>query len=126
MNSLRAEVNKFVMDSYGNSPEFLWEGDFDTAVFRHNTTKKWYGIIMKVKKSRLGLEGEGEVEILNVKADPLLIDLMVREDGIYRAYHMNKRTWVSISLMGEVGLDKICGLLDESYKMTAPKNKKNG
>ena len=37
----RQQLFGFVKKEYGTVPEYLWEGDFDTAVFRHIDSKKW-------------------------------------------------------------------------------------
>lgn len=123
--SLREEIIVHANDEYGVSPEYLWEGDFETAVLRHSDTKKWFAIIMNVKRSRLGLEGEGSADIMNVKCDPLLIDILVQRTGFMRAYHMNKQLWISVSLMGEVDKNEIFDLLNASYTMTKKKPKKS-
>ena len=120
----RQKIFDFVAEEYGVQPEYLWEGDFDTAVFRHTDTKKWFGIIMKVKRSTLGLEGDGFVDVLNVKCDPLLVDILVQNDGYLRAYHMNKRLWISVLPDGGVDFGEICELIDNSFEMTKKKTSK--
>lgn len=114
----RQKIIDFVAGEYGVQPEYLWEGDFDSAVFRHKDSKKWFGIIMKVKRSALGLEGDGFADVLNVKCDPLLVDILVQKEGYLRAYHMNKRLWVSVLPDSGVGFGEICGLIDQSFEMT--------
>ena len=121
-SSRRQEIFDFVKGEYGVSPEYLWEGDFDTAVFRHTDSKKWFGIIMTVKKSSLGIVSEGSVEVLNVKCEPLLVDMLTQNKGYLRAYHMNKRLWISI-LIEDVALDEIKGMIDESFRLTDKKKK---
>lgn len=57
-------------------PDYPW-GD-ENAVLRHTGNKKWYGLIMEVRRDRIGLQCDGTIDILNVKCDPILI-------GSYRA-----------------------------------------
>lgn len=64
------------------------------------------------------------VEAINVKADTMLIDSLVNEPGFYRAYHMNKRYWISILLDGSVSDETIKGLIEESYLKTCINIKK--
>ena len=120
----RERIITFVKNEYGVAPEYLWEGDFDTAVFRHKDTKKWFGIIMKVGKKHLGLEGEGSADVMNVKCDPLLVDILVHKQGFMRAYHMNKRLWVSILPDAATDFGEVCGLIDQSFALTDKKRKK--
>lgn len=122
--SRREEIISFIKKEYSVSPEYLFEGDFDTAVFRHNNTKKWFGIIMKVKFSTLGIEGEGTVDVMNVKCDPLLVDILVQRESFMRAYHMNKRLWVSILIDSEIEEGEIFELIEQSFQLTDKKQKR--
>ena len=122
--SRREEIISFIKKEYSVSPEYLFEGDFDTAVFRHNDTKKWFGIIMKVKCSTLGIEGEGTVDVMNVKCDPLLVDILVQRESFLRAYHMNKRLWVSILIDSEIEEGEIFELIEQSFQLTDKKQKR--
>lgn len=121
--SRRETIISFMKKEYSVSPEYLFEGDFDTAVFRHNDTKKWFGIIMKVKRSTLGIKGEGTADVMNVKCDPLLVDILVQRESFLRAYHMNKRLWVSILIDSEIEDGEIFGLIEQSFKLTDKKSK---
>lgn len=59
---------------------------------------------MEVGRDKLGLPGDGEVDILNVKSDPMLIGSYRTQKGFFPAYHMNKENWISILLdQPEVG-----------------------
>ncbi|SEK55254.1 MmcQ/YjbR family DNA-binding protein [Ruminococcus albus] len=122
--SRRETIISFIKKEYSVLPEYLFEGDFDTAVFRHNDTKKWFGIIMKVKRSTLGIKGEGTVDVMNVKCDPLLVDILVQRESFLRAYHMNKRLWVSILIDSEIDDGEIFGLIEQSFQLTDKKPKK--
>lgn len=124
MISRRETVIAHIKSEYSVSPEYLFEGDFDTAVFRHNDTKKWFGIIMKVKCSTLGIEGEGTVDVMNVKCDPLLVDILVQRVSFLRAYHMNKRLWVSILIDSDIEEGEIFGLIEQSFRLTDKKQKR--
>lgn len=124
MISRRESVIAHIKSEYSVSPEYLFEGDFDTAVFRHNDTKKWFGIIMKVKCSTLGIEGEGTVDVMNVKCDPLLVDILVQREDFMRAYHMNKRLWVSILIDSEIEEGEIFELIEQSFQLTDKKQKR--
>ena len=80
---------------------------------------------MNVRRNKLGLDGEEKVDILNVKlSDPLLVDMLVRQAGYLRGYHISRGNWVSILLDGTVLFDDICGWLNESFMTTASKQKK--
>ena len=63
---------------------------FEVPVMRHPDTRKWFAIIMDVPKDKLGLTGQQRVDVINVKlSDPLLVDVVTRQDGYFKGYHFN-------------------------------------
>ena len=57
----RQEVFGLVRKKYGTEPDYPW-GDWN-AVLRHKDTGKWYGVILEVKGSRIGLGDERIVDV---------------------------------------------------------------
>lgn len=121
--SVRNEVLRFAAQQYGTEAEYLWARTPDTAVLRHRDNKKWYGIIMDIPRSRLGLPSDEIVDVLNVKCDSMMISSLCMEQGFFPGYHMNHDKWLSILLDGTVELEMIFSLLDMSYELTASKKK---
>ncbi len=119
------QLQKFIYDAYGTSPEYPWEKSPDSMVFRHSDNRKWFALVMNISKDKLGLQKNGPIDIINVKCDPLMIGSLQNETGIYPAYHMNKANWITIALDGSVSDEKIKFLLDMSYTLTAKKQKNN-
>lgn len=120
MGSLREDVFQYVKKKYRSEIEYLWLRDPNSAIFRHRDNQKWYGVVMGIPRSKLGLNGDEPVDVLNVKlGSPLLVDLLVREDGFFHGYHMNHSNWVSILLDGSVPLDEVCAWIDRSFLVTA-------
>lgn len=118
----RQELFEFVKQKYGTVPEYPWN-DWN-AVLRHSDNRKWYGVILEVGRDKIGLPGAGDVDVLNVKCDPILIGSYRTQYGFFPAYHMNKEKWLSI-LLGEPKLDDtIKELLALSFELTAPKKGK--
>lgn len=118
----RQELFSLVKEQYKTEAEYPWH-DWN-AVLRHADNGKWYGVVLEVKKDKLGLIGEGEVDVLNVKSDPVMIGICRNMDGFFPAYHMNKEHWVSI-LLDRPELDEsIKNMLQISYELTS-KNRKN-
>ena len=120
---MREKVLKWAQDTYGTLPESLWAKTPEDVVLRHESNKKWYAILMKVRRSVLGSESDDIVDIINVKCDTLQIDLLSQQQGFYHGYHMNKNHWLTILLDGTVPLEAVCGLIEQSFEMTAPKLK---
>lgn len=125
MGSLRKDIFTYVLDKYGVEPDYPWMKDPDSGVLRHLNTRKWFGIVLAAPKSYLGTGVEGYEDVINMKCDPMLIDMLIQNKGYYRAYHMNKQQWISIRLDGSVPLEKICNLLDLSFELTETKSKKS-
>lgn len=124
-NSLRDDIFAYVKKKYGTKPEYLWARFPEYAVLRHEDNRKWYGIIMNIPYRKLDRAKSGQVDILNVKLDDvLLVDLLTRQEGYYTGYHLKKGNWLSVALDGTVDLKAVCDLIDTSYRVTASKQKR--
>ena len=121
----REKIFAIAMKKYGTEPEYLWLSSPYNAVLRHTDNKKWYAILMKVSRSKLGLSGDETVDILDIKCDPLMSGSLLMENGIFPGYHMHKGNWLTVLLDGTVGLKKIEWLLDLSYGLTASKKSRS-
>lgn len=119
--SLRNDVLKLAQKQYGTAPDYLWMKDPKSAVLRHTDSKKWYAVLMEIPKKRLGLPGEGSVDILNLKADPIMSGSLLLQQGILPGYNMHKGSWITVLLDGTVEWDLIVSLLDMSFETTAKK-----
>lgn len=120
----RKELEKYIEETYGISGEYPFENDSETCVFRHFQNKKWFAIIINLPKRRLGIDEDGNVDIVNTKCDFILINSMLSEDGFHPAYHMNKTHWITSRLDGSVEGQRIKDLIDISFNMTNIKIKK--
>ena len=94
----REEIFEYVKNQYGTVPEYLWETSPKSAVLRHKNGK-WYAVLMQVEKSRLGLEEESMVDIINVKCEPDMVGLLTQTYGFLSGYHMNKKYWITMCWM---------------------------
>lgn len=112
----REEIYEYVKKQYGTVPEYLWKESLESAVLRH-PNGKWYAVLMQVEKSRLGLEGDTKVDILDVKCDADMVGLLTQTYGFLPGYHMNKKYWITMLLDGTVSEAKILDFLDMSYDL---------
>lgn len=120
VNDQSNRLANLILKKYSDSPEFLFNDD-TTGVFRNKNNKKWYGIILNVDYKKF-YKKDGKVDIINIKLNPNKIDNLINEKGFFRAFHMNKKSWVSIILDDTVKDEKIMKLIDESYNYTVDTN----
>ena len=76
----KEEIFEYVQQQYGTLPEYLWSKLPDSAVLRHKNGK-WYAVLMRVEKSKLGLDGDGAVDVLDVKCDPEMTGMIIQTYG---------------------------------------------
>ena len=108
-----------VQEKYGNQLEYLWEKSPDTAVLRHEGNQKWYAVLMKISWDKLEKVREGQVEAVNLKHDQVA-DLLSHK-GIYPAFHMNKRYWISVALDDTLSDEEVLKLIERSWNLTIKK-----
>lgn len=118
MNTLRREVLEYVSDNYGTVPDSPWKSAPLHQVLRHRSSKKWYGLIMRLKCRTLGINRDGEIDVINLKCEPLAAEILVKEGRAMPAYHMNKQKWITVLLDGSADMGFISNLIDESYELT--------
>ena len=108
-----------VQEKYGNQLEYLWEKSPDTAVLRHEDNQKWYAVLMRISWDKLEKGREGLVEAVNLKHNQVS-DLLVKK-GIYPAFHMNKRYWISVPLDDSLSDEEALELIEKSWNLTLKK-----
>lgn len=110
------EITSYIKRKYKVNPEFLWDKSSGNGVFRNKYNKKWFGIILNVSKDKLDSKyKQEEIEVINLKLDEAMIKELVKIDGFYKAYHMNKKSWISIILDNTLDNEIIYSLIDQSY-----------
>lgn len=113
-------ITNKIKEIFNDNPEFLWD-DNSTGVFRNSKNKKWYGIIMNINKEKLDGENK-DIEVLNLKISPQKIEKLIEKEGFYKAYHMNKKYWITIVLDDTIKDEIIIELINESYGYTKETN----
>ena len=114
----RQAFTSYLTDTYGTAGEYLFAKYPNFLVFRHQGSNKWFAVIMDIPRKNLGLPGEGEISVVNLKCDTRLIGSFREEPGIFPGWHMNKAHWLSVALDGSVEDEKIRFLVDMSYELT--------
>ena len=100
---------------YESHLEFLWEKFPKDAIYRNKDTNKWFALLVALDKSKIGLEGEGEIEIVVMKHDDA--SSVIDGDVILEGYHMNKKYWITVPLDDRISDEKLFKLVEISYNL---------
>ena len=120
----KQEFLEYCLDTYGISPNYPFDEDFETAVLRHADNRKWYAIVMKVSRRKLGFDRDEVIDVVNLKLPTEMFGSFGATDGVYPAYHMNKLHWISI-LLPDASDDIVQFLANVSFEATKSSKKKS-
>ncbi len=112
------EITRLIQEKYGDNPEFLWDKFKGYGVFKNPDNNKWYGIIMNIDRSKTDKTKKGEIEIINIKLNENKITELLKREGFYPAWHMNKKSWITIILDKTLSNDEIMEYIEESRNYT--------
>lgn len=90
-----------ILADFQVTPDFPWKDSSryqSYGAFRHSSNRKWFA--------------------LNIKIRPEEADALHAVPGIYPAYHMNHRLWISVVLDDTLPDEKIMSLVQTSYQLT--------
>ncbi len=107
----------YCLDTYGTSPDYPFDEDFETAVLRHTGNRKWYAIMMRVSRRKFGIDSDEVIEVVNLKLPIEMFGSFGKADGVYPAYHMNKLHWISV-LLPDAPNDVVEFLTNASFEAT--------
>ena len=115
---------EYCLTTYGTSPDYPFDEDFETVVLRHADNRKWYALVMKVSRRKFGFESDEVIDVVNLKLPTEMFGSFGAADGVYPAYHMNKLHWISV-LLPDVPDDVAQFLVNVSFEATKSKTKLN-
>ena len=118
-------TDRFVTETFGASPEFLWARFPGYGVYRVPGGEKWFAFIGPVARNKVDRSSEDarEIEVLNLKAGPDGAEPLLARPGIYPAYHMNKKTWFSVILDDALPDEAVFGLIRASFRAVSEKER---
>ena len=122
----QAELARYARETWGTEAEHLFSETPETYILRHRENRKWYAVVMSVPRSKLGLEGEDPVFLLDVTCGPLLSGSYLGKPGVVPAWHMNKTHWIGVLLDGSAEEETVRELLEISYRLPAGRRKERG
>ena len=113
----KQEFLEYCLDTYGTSPDYPFDADFETAVLRHTDNRKWYAIVMRVSRRKFGFDSDEVIDVVNLKLPIEIFGSFGAADGVYPAYHMNKLHWISV-LLPDAPDDVVRFLVNVSFEAT--------
>ena len=116
----KKDLFNYCKESYGTSPDYPFENDFETAVLRHSDSRKWYAIVMNVSRRKFGFDSDEMISVVNLKLPTEMFGSFSTLDGVYPAYHMNKLHWISV-LLPDASDDVVEFLVGVSFRATSKK-----
>lgn len=124
------EVIKLIKEKYNDFPQYIFKGYPNFAVFKRESGK-WYGIIMSIEvKTLLKVKGlsatitdkllrypRKTIEIINLHINKTALIELLNKTNYLPAYHMNKKSWVSIILDSDLEIGSFLPDLEVSYSL---------
>ena len=120
----KQQLLEYCLNTYGTSPDYPFDEDFETAVLRHADNRKWYAIVMRVSRRKFGFDSDEVIDVVNLKQPTEIFGSFGATDGVYPAYHMNKLHWISV-LLPDAPDDVVQFLVNVSFEATKVPKKKS-
>ena len=119
----KQEFFELCSSSYFTLPDYPFDEDFETAVFRHSDNRKWFALSMQVSRRKFGFDSDEVIDVVNLKLPTEMFGSFGAVDGVYPAYHMNKLHWISV-LLPDAADDLIEFRVNASHEATKDKKKR--
>ncbi len=109
------KVIQFIQQQYAIQLEYLWAKFPRNAIARRQDNNKWFAALLTVEKGKLGLQGEGIIEVLDLKMRPENKERLIDNNRYFPGYHMNKNHWFTVCLDGRLKDEEIMEKIADSY-----------
>ena len=116
-NDLKDDYIDWIKTQFGAEPDFPWPDDAPYSFVFRCPNEKWFALIMKIKYRQLGLTGDEEVWVVNMKASQHEIPNLIDKKSIFPAWHMNKKHWITVLLTAVTDFNKLCELTQKSWEL---------
>ena len=120
---LTKDLLLFAEERYHEACEYLWERYPDCGVLRRADNRKWYAVIMTVAGNKVGLSTDNLVEIVDLRAEGEVVNSLVDKRGFAPAWHMHKKSWITVLLDGSVEFSEVAKMVENSRSLAAKKSK---
>lgn len=114
------ELIDYVRLTYARELEFLWGDKFpDNAVWRRPDSQKWFALMFRISRRKLGLDSDEVVEAIDLRMRPEEMPSALDGRSILPGWHLNKKTWCAIILDSSLPTPEICRRIDSSFSLAA-------
>ena len=116
-NDLKDDYIAWIKSKFGAEPDYPWPDDAPYSFVFRCPNEKWFALVMRIKYRQLGLTGDENIWVVNMKAEQDTISNLVDRKSIFPAWHMNKKHWITVLLTAVTDFDKLCELTEKSYEL---------
>ncbi len=117
-------IANLIIKKYKCNIDYPWAECNSHGVFRNLDNNKWFALLMNIDKSKIDKTKKGEIEVVNLKLDENEIKNLIKQEGFYPAYHMNKKSWITVILDDTLPDETIMNYIDKSHNLTKSKKHK--
>ena len=116
-NDLKDDYIAWIKTNLAAEPDYPWPDDAPYSFVFRCPNEKWFALVMRIKYRQLGLTGDEDVWVVNMKASQDEIPNLIDKKSIFPAWHMNKKHWITVLLTAATDFEKLCGLTQKSYEL---------
>ena len=114
---LKDDYIAWIKTQFDAEPDFPWPDDAPYSFVLRCPNEKWFALVMRIKYRQLGLTGDEEVWVVNMKASQDEIPNLIDKKSIFPAWHMNKKHWITVLLTAATDFNKLCELTQKSWEL---------
>lgn len=124
--NIKEKLIQYISQKYQAKVERPWEKYPNYVTFKTPYSDKWFAIMMDIEQTKLDNSNQHHiVNVMNVKQDPNDIPSIIDNTHYFSAYHMSKKSWISIVLDQTIHLDELYALIDKSFQLVEKVKKNN-
>lgn len=116
-SDLKDDYIAWIKTQFGAEPDYPWPDDAPYSFVFRCPNEKWFALVMRIKYRQLGLTGDEEVWVVNMKASQDEIPNLIDKKSIFPAWHMNKKHWITVLLTAVTDFEKLCELTQKSWEL---------
>ena len=118
-SDLKDDYIAWIKTQFGAEPDYPWPDDAPWSFVFRCPNEKWFALVMRIKYRQLGLTGDEEVWVVNMKASQDEIPNLIDKKSIFPAWHMNKKHWITVLLTAVTDFEKLCKLTQKSWELVS-------